>query len=186
MTYFKLVFFGAFLPVTMILYQLMVKKYRWVILLLSSLVFFLTFGRKVIVYLILAAGITYGIGRLLESIDAKSKQLVKDLKKSDASSEEIRAEKSKIKSKYKRRGRAALVLGIIAVLSMLLYLKYYNFFIERRPHVSTERSSQPMNERSRTNAFHFWPSIIFLLSANASSLLISGLSASMYGIIRYS
>ncbi len=130
MTYFKLVFFGAFLPVTMILYQLMVKKYRWVILLLSSLVFFLTFGRKVIVYLILAAGITYGIGRLLESIDAKSKQLVKDLKKSDASSEEIRAEKSKIKSKYKRRGRAALVLGIIAVLSMLLYLKYYNFFIE--------------------------------------------------------
>ena len=36
----------------------------------------------------------------------------------------------------------------------------------------------PMKERSSTNAFHFWPFIICLLMANASSLVRFGFSAS--------
>ena len=38
-----------------------------------------------------------------------------------------------------------------------------------------------MNDKSKTNAFHFCPCIILLLSANASSFVICGLSASKYG-----
>ena len=44
----------------------------------------------------------------------------------------------------------------------------------------------PIKDRSKTNAFHFCPCIIRLLSANACSLVICGLSARRYGIIIYS
>ena len=45
---------------------------------------------------------------------------------------------------------------------------------------------QPKNDRSSTNAFHFWPSIRRLLSENARSFVIVGSSANRYGIMRYS
>ena len=43
-----------------------------------------------------------------------------------------------------------------------------------------------MKLRSSTKAFHLLPSIMALLAAKASSLLISGWSAKRYGIMRYS
>ena len=38
--------------------------------------------------------------------------------------------KKAIKNKYKKRERAVLIIGILLLLSVLVYLKYYNFFAE--------------------------------------------------------
>ena len=44
MVYYKLVFGVLFLPLTIIAYQIFPKKYRWVLLLLASMGFYLTFS----------------------------------------------------------------------------------------------------------------------------------------------
>ena len=124
MLYYKLAFGVVFLPVTMILYQLISKRFRWVVLLAVSIIFYYALSFTNIKYLafpFLAALITWGIGLWLEKLEKTRKEML--------GSAADKAEKSKIKASFGKKSKAVLVVGIIALLSMLLYLKYSNFFI---------------------------------------------------------
>ena len=137
MLYYKLVFCMLFLPITILTYQLFPKRHRWVLLLLASLGFYFTFNGKLFVFLIFANVITYGIGLFLEKLNHDRKDALSALKsagKAEAASTDngksAKELKAEVKAKFQKRTRLVLFLGIAAILSVLLYLKYYNFFAE--------------------------------------------------------
>lgn len=127
MLYYELVFGMLFLPLIMIIYQIFPKRFRWVFLLVASVGYYFSFSFKLFIFLILATGITYSVGLILEKVSKERKDSLSLLKKDKNSSKE---EKAAIKAKFQRRSRLILVVGILLSLSSLLYLKYYNFFAE--------------------------------------------------------
>ena len=80
MVYYKLVFGVLFLPLTIIAYQIFPKKYRWVLLLLASMGFYLTFSLINLVFPFMAAIVTYIIGRILGKLGDKKKNQLAELK----------------------------------------------------------------------------------------------------------
>ena len=147
MLYYKLAFAVLFLPAVMILYQIIPKKYRWSALLLGSMAFYSTFGVKIFIYPATAAVVTYLIGIWLEKLDKNRSEALKAVAAenedgSPKSKDEIKKEKAGIKTLYTRRSRAALGLGVAALLLVLLYLKYSNFFIENINHILEASGSE--------------------------------------------
>lgn len=67
MSYVSVLYLAVFLPLTMLFYQLMVKKYRWIILLGASLIFFYLMSHWLLIFLLLATFITYFAGRLMNN-----------------------------------------------------------------------------------------------------------------------
>lgn len=131
MLYYKLIFGMVFLPLTIIIYQIVPKRMRWIVLLFSSLAFYTTFSKKLIIFLFISTAITYSIGRLLDKMNKDKKDALKQIKlKKDGDAASDKETKADIKAKYQKRTRLILTLGILATLSTLLYLKYYNFFAE--------------------------------------------------------
>ena len=125
MVYYKLVFGVLFLPLTIIAYQIFPKKYRWVLLLLASMGFYLTFSLINLVFPIMAAIVTYITGRVLGAIGEKKKTQLAELK-----GKENKEKKAIFKSKFQRKSRIVLTIGILILLGCLLHLKYYGFFSE--------------------------------------------------------
>lgn len=125
MVYYKLVFGVLFLPLTIIAYQIFPKKYRWVLLLLASMGFYLTFSLINLVFPFMAAIVTYIIGRILGKLGDKKKNQLAELK-----GKENKEKKAILKSKFQRKSRIVLTIGILILLGCLLHLKYYGFFSE--------------------------------------------------------
>ena len=148
MLYYNLFFGLFFLPITILIYQLLPKRFRWVILLIASLGFYCTnVFASLAVYLVIATAITYPAGLLLDKMNRDRKAALKNVSldtasgtgktdKSEKSKQADQSDKDKIKelknaikAKYQRRSRFILVAGILLSLSFLLYLKYYNFLM---------------------------------------------------------
>lgn len=129
MLYYELIFGGIFLPFTMIAYQIFPKRFRWVLLLLASVGFYFTFSPKLTIYILITATITYATGMILEKV-ANSRQKVMDDLKSSPNKDNLKEEKAAVKSRYQTRLRIFFYAGVLIILGILLYLKYYNFFAE--------------------------------------------------------
>ncbi|MCR5213548.1 MAG: MBOAT family protein [Eubacterium sp.] len=127
MLYYMLVFGMLFLPLTIILYQLFPKRFRWVALLLASMGFYFSFSLNLFIFVVIATGVIYAAGLLLEKMNRDKKNALKALKSGGSSDKE---EKAKLKAAYQKKSRLILTLGILMILASLLYLKYYNFFAE--------------------------------------------------------
>ncbi len=106
MSYCQPLYLFVFLPMVLLAYQLTPRKFRWVMLLLASYVFFWTISGKLVIYLIATSLFTHYIAVWMEHIK----------KQYD--------DKKLIKKKRKR----VLVFGILTLLCVLAFLKYYNFF----------------------------------------------------------
>lgn len=107
MAYHMLVYVVAFLPATILLYQLVPQKFRYIVLLCANCIFFCSFSKGLIIYLIAAILVAYFFARWIEKIGEK---------KSDG---------QKAVTKAKRK---VLALGIVLNLLVLVVLKYTNFF----------------------------------------------------------
>lgn len=122
MEYFKIGYFLYLLPAGLILYQLCPRRFRYLTLLLMSLFYMKLFTRaKIMLFTFAATLIIYGCGLLIAHLKKIGKDRLKGLDKD---------EKKLVKAKNKRREKAVCACGILLVLSILLYLKYYNFFAE--------------------------------------------------------
>ncbi|MCI5723276.1 MAG: MBOAT family protein [Erysipelotrichaceae bacterium] len=108
LSYNALGYLVIFLPLTMLLYQLVRQKYRWIVLLVASLVFFGIWSTWLIAYCLVTVGITFFIGRKLGSMKKAPEGVDKKL--------------------FKKQKRRILTLGIVLNLGVLLALKYTNFF----------------------------------------------------------
>ncbi|HFE9852865.1 TPA: MBOAT family protein [Enterococcus faecalis] len=66
MSYVSATYLAVFLPLTMIFYQVMLKPYRWTVLLIASLIFFYLTSHWLLIFILLATCIAYVAGRFLD------------------------------------------------------------------------------------------------------------------------
>ncbi len=120
MSYDAIFYIFIFLPVCLAVYWITPGRHRWKVLLIFSWAFFFLISRGLLIFLIGASLLTYYTGICLSWFRAEER---------DRLSGADRAEKKRIKHKYQRCRRGILALGIILLLAVLAYLKYYNFFV---------------------------------------------------------
>lgn len=101
MAYQSMVYGFAFLPLCLAAYQIAPQKWRRRVLLGFSYLFFWLLSGKLIVYLLGTTVFVHCMGIWLDSIRSE-----------------------------KKKARRVLNLGILVLLGVLAYLKYYNFFVE--------------------------------------------------------
>ncbi len=115
--------FIAFVSAAVILYFIVPKKFRWVILLAASYVYYRLNSHWLLAVLFAASAVTFLAGLWIGSINRKGKQYLAD----NAASLDA-AGKRAVKASVKRKAKAVLVPAVLIDLGMLLYLKYFNFF----------------------------------------------------------
>lgn len=118
-SYFNRAFLFLFLPLVVLIYNITPKKYRYIVLIIASFIFFSMISNKLIVFLILSILSIYLSGRIMNKIDDKKDKTLDNCKKED---------KKTVKEKYKKKKKIVLVLTIIFNVSFLFYFKYLNFF----------------------------------------------------------
>lgn len=116
--------FIFFVLVISVLYFIVKKKYRWIVLLIGSYIFYWINSTYLTVVLFLMTLITFIVGKIIDSRNQKSAEYIK------GHIELQPEEKKAYKLANKKVNKVILISGIILDLSMLLYLKYFNFFSE--------------------------------------------------------
>ncbi len=106
MSYHNLSYFALFLPLVLLAYQLTPSRYRWLTLLVANYAFFFILSQFLVVWLILATLIAFYVAKYLAG-----------MKRGDMDRKLFRKKKSNI-----------LTGGVLAILGLLLVLKYTNFF----------------------------------------------------------
>ena len=108
MAYHVNLYLLVFLPAVVLIYTLVPQKFRRVVVLLANAAFYLSVSRHLIVFILGTAVFTYAIGRQIESA---------------AAAEGDRQTEGALRSKR------WLLIGIAALIAVLAYLKYTNFFL---------------------------------------------------------
>lgn len=117
--------FLIFFVIVFLMYYIVPKKIQWIILLIASLYFYSCASIKYSIFLITATLITYLGGLIIENIENKRKKYIEE-NKENLSKDEKKLYNGKIENKKK----FILTISIIATLSMLIIMKYTEFFIE--------------------------------------------------------
>ncbi|MEG0328247.1 MAG: MBOAT family O-acyltransferase [Erysipelothrix sp.] len=116
-SYVSPVYFVLFLPITLLLYQLTPKKFRWGVLLFSSLVFYVLISKWQFIFVLLTTLLIYLYGLGINYIDTRKNS------SEDESSENRRELKKHVLTKKKR----FLKIVISLILLILIVLKYTPF-----------------------------------------------------------
>lgn len=117
--------FLIFIAIVIFLYFICPLRFRWVVLLVASYVFFWLNSEYLVLVLFGQTLVTYFIALWIDRINRKNKDYLA-AHKDELSS----AERKELKNKGKAAARAVLRIGILIDLGVLLFLKYYNFFAE--------------------------------------------------------
>lgn len=120
MTYFDLTYAFLFLPITMIVYSITPKKFRYIILLIASLVFFALISNKLIIFLLATIVSIYFGARWLTRINKKQEEALETALKDD---------RKAIKAKFKKQKRLVLLGVILFNVAFLFFYKYLKFFL---------------------------------------------------------
>lgn len=114
-------YFIAFVLLTCLIYYLVPKKVQWCVLLVASLVFFVMSSGILTVYMLAATLIIYlgalWLNKKSEDFDAHKKSMEK-------------AERKTAKKQLKKAQKLRLALIVVAVLGILVVLKYCNLGVE--------------------------------------------------------
>jgi D-alanyl-lipoteichoic acid acyltransferase DltB (MBOAT superfamily) len=117
--------FLMFITLVVLVYFIVPLRTRWVVLLLGSLTFYYLNSGYLLLVLLASIVFTFVIGIVIQNINDKGKAQLSNLGK-----EASRAEKQTLKLATKKRARLVVTLGICVNLGALLYLKYFNFFVD--------------------------------------------------------
>lgn len=107
MSYHLVKYFALFLPIVIIIYQLVPKKFRFVVMLAADYTFFFLCSKWLVLYLIGSTLITHFVGLWLEKAELAGTVTGKMLT---------------------LKKRKILAVGILSNLGILIVLKYFNFF----------------------------------------------------------
>lgn len=114
------IFFG-FLALFVFIYYIVPKKVQWTVLLLASLVFYAWSGLDNLIIVVLTSIIVYFIsGKMQKNLDEQEK-MVEGLDRKAARG---------VKASMKEKRKKILVCGLVVVIGILGFLKYYNFAID--------------------------------------------------------
>lgn len=122
MTFVSLSFF-IFVAVLVLLYYLVPKKLQWILLLAASYVFYWINSKWLVLLLFVTTAITYLTGLGIQKINDRSLAYLQAHEGALS-----REEKKNLKAQTKKAARRIMLLGVILVLCILLFLKYFNFF----------------------------------------------------------
>lgn len=112
--------FAIFACLTVALYYILPKKFRWCALIFANTVFYFYVGAKLIAYLIVACLIAFFASRAMnKSFDAQKKRC-EGLE---------RKEKKIIKQRYNKQRKKVLILAVVAILLGLVVTKYTPFLV---------------------------------------------------------
>ena len=121
MSYWSLSFLVVFLPIVLILYNIIPQKHRWKVLLLASYTFFWIISNKYIIYIFVTTILMYFGAIWISKIQEKRNNLLEKAEKE---------EKKQIKSKYLKKQRIVLTIVSLSILMILVILKYSGFAIQ--------------------------------------------------------
>ena len=121
MAYTTLLFL-LFVIGTFVLYFAVPQKYRWIVLLAASYVFYLSYGVKLAAYILFTTLTIYGAALWM----GKAGGGVKERLKAEGLTREAKAA---LRAEGKRKKRRILLLGMLANFGILAFLKYGNFVI---------------------------------------------------------
>ena len=114
--------FMLFVAAVVLVYYLVPKKVRWIVLLLGSYVFYWLNSEWLVLALLGTSLVTWLTGLVLQKKSDGYQAYLRE------HPELTREEKKAGKDQLKKKNRRILVLGILLVLGALLFLKYFNFF----------------------------------------------------------
>lgn len=121
MAYHTAEYLFLFLPAVLLIYQLAPQKVRWIVLLGAGYYFFWSFSGKLVIFLIGTTLLTHYIGVWLSWLQCQCRA---ELDQAE------RTAKKEIRNRYRKKERLVLSFGVIMLIAVLAYLKYYNFFAE--------------------------------------------------------
>lgn len=121
---FTSLYFPIFLLVVILLYYVFPKKYRYLVLLLASLVFYIVMSWKSVFFIAFTTLSIYGLSLLITRNKNKENQYLLDNKETLT-----KEDKKAYKAKNKRIRKTFLILGILSNIIALAVMKYLNFFI---------------------------------------------------------
>ena len=125
----------AFIFVVCLIYFIVPKKIKWVVLLLASYIFYFISSSKLMIFMLLTTLSIYIAALVMGKIDEKTKQKAEKIEK-DA--------KKQLKQKAKRNKKWVIAITVIINFGFLIFLKYFNFLAENinsllsALHISTE------------------------------------------------
>ncbi len=114
--------FLLFVAVTIIAYQCIPKKAKWVVLLVASYLFYFLNSAYLTIAIIITTLSIYFVALKIEKIDEKAKVEIKNIGDKE--------QKKQIKKKAKSKQKRVLALGILFNLGILIILKYSGFIGE--------------------------------------------------------
>lgn len=119
-SYFDLVYGFVFLPIVALIYYFTPKRFKYIVLLIASVAFFLLISKWLILFLGISILSIYVGGRILSKIDVMRKNALENVDKD---------KKDALKLKFKRKKKLVLALVIIINVAFLFSFKYLRFFL---------------------------------------------------------
>ena len=113
-SYFSPSFLAVFLPVAVLVYQIVPRRARWAVLLAASYAFFLVLSGWLVVFVIASTAIVWAVGL---GLGAEASGRALELA-------EPGADRRAVRRRWQRRMRCTLAAGVAANLGMLWALKY--------------------------------------------------------------
>lgn len=117
--------FLIFFVIVFFIYYLVPKKFRWIVLLLGSIYFYISASPKYIIYVLISSIITYLGARFITKFDEENKKYIEE--KGDSLPKEV---KKVLKKGLGRKKKAVIVLTIVGTLGLLVIIKYTGFFLD--------------------------------------------------------
>lgn len=120
MSYTSYSYLLIFLGSVFLCYTLSPKKYKWVVLLVSSYIFYMINSGKLAVFLVITTAAVYFAGVFINKINDGFALAKKGLEKED---------RKKLKANIAWQKKAVVVSAVLFVFGILLVLKYSGFFL---------------------------------------------------------
>ncbi len=121
MAYYQIGYLLVFLPLVILLYQIVPAKFRWVVLTTVSMLYFLKASRLLVLYFVVAVFVCWLGGIQLQ-------RLADRCKAEEASLE--RKERKHLRVVYQKKKKKILVASIVILIGILAFLKYQGFVVE--------------------------------------------------------
>ena len=109
MTYWNVFFLGLFLPLTIIIYNMVKQKNRWKVLLIASYIFFWSISGKLIIYLLFTTFAMHYLGLWITSIQNEKEEALKLVEKD---------KKKEIKQIYEKKKRKIVIFAVLVQLGI--------------------------------------------------------------------
>ena len=114
--------FLCFVAAILLIYMVVPKKAKWLVLLFSSYIFYFSNSTYLIICLIFTTISIYFVSLKMDKIDEINKKRIKEI--------DDKEKKKELKSIAKKRKKKVLAIGIIINLAILAVLKYSGFIGE--------------------------------------------------------